>query len=117
MALRPGHDAVAKVALRHVLALWHVLALRHVLALITTVGAMAHNMQDWLADFAAEVGITPPTREELDILLELAGVAARASERPAAPLTCWLAGRAGVEPRDALAIGKRLAGDSETDGG
>ncbi len=75
---------------------------------------MPQNMQDWLAGFAAEVGTAPPTREELDLLLELAGVAAHASERPAAPITCWLAARAGVAPVDALAIGKRLAGETET---
>ena len=78
---------------------------------------MAQNMQDWLAGFAAEVGTTLPTREELDMLLELAGVAARAAERPAAPITCWLVGRAGLDPRDALAVGQRLAGDSEANSG
>lgn len=72
---------------------------------------MAQNMQDWLASFAAEVGTTPPTREELDLLLELASLAAHASERPAAPLTCWLAARAGVAPKEALAAGRRLAGE------
>ena len=55
---------------------------------------MAQNMEDWLARFAAEIGTTPPTSEELDMLLELAGIAAHASERPAAPITCWLVGRA-----------------------
>ena len=68
-------------------------------------------MQGWLAAFAGEVGTAPPTPEEVDLLLELAGIAAHASERTAAPLTCWLAARAGVEPRDALAIGKRLTGE------
>ena len=53
---------------------------------------MAQNMQDWLARFAAEIGTIPPTSEELDMLLELAGIAAHASERPAAPITCWLVG-------------------------
>ena len=72
---------------------------------------MAQNMQGWLAGFAAEVGTATPTPEEVDLLLELAGIAAHASERTAAPLTCWLAARAGVEPRDALAIGRRLAGE------
>ena len=72
---------------------------------------MAENMQGWLASFAGEVGTAPPTPEEVDLLLELAGIAAHASERTAAPLTCWLAARAGVEPRDALAIGRRLAGE------
>ena len=74
---------------------------------------MAQNMQGWLAAFAAEVGTAPPTGEELDLLLELARIAARASERAAAPITCWLAARAGVEPRDALAVGKRLTGEED----
>ena len=77
---------------------------------------MAQNMQDWLARFAAEIGIIPPTSEELDMLLELAGIAAHASERPAAPITCWLVGRAALNPRDALAVGQRLAGESEANG-
>lgn len=74
---------------------------------------MAQNLQDWLARFAAEVGTAPPTSEELDVLLELASVAAHASERPAAPITCWLAARAGVAPAEALATGRRLANPKE----
>lgn len=70
---------------------------------------MAQDMHDWLAGFAAEIGVDPPTQEELETLLELAGVAAHASERPSAPLTCWLAARAGLDPAAALAVGKRLA--------
>ena len=70
-------------------------------------------MHDWLAGFAAEAGVTLPAQEELDMLLELAGVAAHASERPAAPLTCWLAARAGLGPAEALALGKRLAGEDQ----
>jgi hypothetical protein len=70
-------------------------------------------MKGWLGSFAAEVGTAPPTGEELDLLLELARIAAHASERAAAPITCWLAARAGVAPRDALAVGKRLAGEDD----
>ncbi|MFI5063054.1 MAG: DUF6457 domain-containing protein [Streptosporangiales bacterium] len=73
-------------------------------------------MQDWLAGFATEIGTTPPTREELDALLKLAAVAAHSSARQAAPITCWLAGRAGLDPQDALAIGQRLAGQDEANG-
>ena len=76
---------------------------------------MAQDMQDWLAAFAGEVGTPPPTREEMDLLLELASLAAHASQRPAAPITCWLAARAGVAPTDALVIGKRLARDLEAE--
>lgn len=64
---------------------------------------------EWLQRFAAEVGVAPPTAAEAEALLGLAGAAARASERTAAPLTCWLAARAGVGPGDALAIATRLA--------
>jgi hypothetical protein len=46
---------------------------------------MAQDIQDWRAGFAAEIGTVPPTREELDMLLELAGIAAHASEWPAEP--------------------------------
>ncbi|GAC1545631.1 MAG: hypothetical protein NVS3B12_34400 [Acidimicrobiales bacterium] len=63
----------------------------------------------WLDLFAAELGVDAPTPEESEALLDLAGAAARASERTAAPLTCWLAARAGVAPSTALAIARRLA--------
>lgn len=64
---------------------------------------------EWLQRFAAEAGVAPPTAAEAEALLDLAGAAARASERTAAPLTCWLAARAGISPLEALAIATRLA--------
>jgi len=70
---------------------------------------------DWLARFASEVGVAPPNAEEAEALLELAGAAARASERTAAPLTCWLAARAGLGATQALAIARQLASDIEGD--
>jgi hypothetical protein len=48
---------------------------------------------EWIAEFAREIGIEPPSAEEIDLLLGLAATAAHASERTAAPLACWLAGR------------------------
>jgi Domain of unknown function (DUF6457) len=51
---------------------------------------------EWIAEFAGEVGIASPTPEEIDSLLELAAIAAHASERTAAPLACWMAGRSGM---------------------
>ena len=36
----------------------------------------------------------PPDEEEVRGLLDLAGTAAHSSERTAAPIACWLAGRA-----------------------
>ena len=64
---------------------------------------------EWVQRLAAELGVDPPTTEETDTLLALAGVAAHASERTAAPLSTWLAGRAGVAPGEAKRTADRLA--------
>jgi len=48
---------------------------------------------EWIAAFAREAGVAAPSVEEIRELLELAGTAAHASERTAAPLACWIAGR------------------------
>lgn len=61
--------------------------------------------EQWIEAFAAAAGADPPTPEELDALLGLASVAAHASERRAAPIACWIAARAGLDP----AASKRLA--------
>lgn len=70
---------------------------------------MTRSANEWVELYAADLGIAPPTEEELNALLGLAGVAAHASERTAAPVSCWLAARAGVSPADALATGEQLA--------
>jgi hypothetical protein len=57
--------------------------------------------QEWLAAFAARLGVDPPDPDTMDELLALAGTAAHASERIAAPLACWLVGRADLAPPDA----------------
>lgn len=54
---------------------------------------------EWIAEFTQEIGIDPPTAEEIDVLLGLAASAAHASERTAAPLACWLAGRSRLSLR------------------
>jgi hypothetical protein len=58
--------------------------------------------QEWIDSFALMLGVDPPDEATVDTLLELAGVAAHASERTAAPIACYLIGRAGVDPADAL---------------
>lgn len=63
----------------------------------------------WVANFAARLGVDPPTPDEVNHLLQLAAVAAHASERIAAPLACWLAGRVGIPPAEALAIAEQVA--------
>lgn len=63
---------------------------------------------DWLAAFSARLGLPAPTQDEVDTLLELAGVAAHASERIAAPIACWLVGRTDLTPGGALALAKEI---------
>lgn len=68
---------------------------------------------EWLAAFAAAAGTTPPTADEVDDLLALAGVAAHSAERTAAPVTCWIAARAGLSATEALALARSLADGSD----
>lgn len=72
---------------------------------------MSRPSAEWLAGYATALGVDPPTAEELDTLLSLARVAANASERTAAPVSCWLAARAGIDPAGALAAAERLAAE------
>ena len=60
------------------------------------------SASQWVAAFAARLGLEAPTDAEVETLLELAAVAAHSSERIAAPLACWLVGRAGMTPVEAL---------------
>lgn len=66
---------------------------------------------DWLLALAHALEVEPPSEAEIEALLELAGVAAHSSERIAAPVSCWLAARAGVAPAAALAAARQLADD------
>ncbi len=63
---------------------------------------------EWIAAFAAEAGVERPSTEEVRELLELAGTAAHSSERTAAPLACWIAGRAGLSLEELRAIAERI---------
>jgi hypothetical protein len=56
------------------------------------------SADEWIAAFAARLGVEPPDAATVETLLELAGVAAHASERIAAPIACYLVGRAGMDP-------------------
>jgi hypothetical protein len=63
---------------------------------------------DWITRYAAAAGVEAPSEADVEELLSLAGVAAHASARQAAPITCWIAARAGLSPPDALALAKGL---------
>jgi hypothetical protein len=63
---------------------------------------------EWIEQFAAQLGAAAPTEDEIDAVLALAGVAAHASERTAAPLACWIAGRSGRPLDELRAIAQRI---------
>lgn len=66
---------------------------------------------EWIAKFAREVGATAPTIDEIRELLDLAGTAAHASERTAAPLACWIAGRSQLTLAELRAAADRVSGE------
>jgi Domain of unknown function (DUF6457) len=59
---------------------------------------------EWIAAFADRLGVPPPDPATVDTLLALAGTAAHGSERIAAPIACYLVGRAGVDATAAARI-------------
>ena len=68
---------------------------------------------EWIELFAAEVGGAPPDEAEVAKLLELAAVAAHSSERIAAPLACWIAGRQGLDLDEAIVHAKEITGGDD----
>ena len=67
---------------------------------------------EWVSAYAEAAGISPPSPDDIDALLQLAGVAAHASERTAAPITCWIAAVAGLTPDRALALAESIRPDA-----
>jgi len=67
------------------------------------------NREEWVRAFCEQIGVEPPTGEEAEALLKLAATAAHSSERPAAPLACWAAGRSGIPAADLHEIAERIA--------
>ena len=65
-------------------------------------GPQGTKAQEWLAGFAEVIGAPAPSEDVMEALLNLAGAAAHDSERIAAPIACWMAGVAGIDPAEAL---------------
>ena len=57
----------------------------------------------YVDSLAGQLGVDPLDEATIETLLDLAGVAAHSSERMAAPLACYLVGRAGADPAEVLA--------------
>ena len=60
--------------------------------------------REWIDAFASRLGVPAPDDATVEQLLALASVAAHNSERLAAPLACYLVGRAGIDAAEALRI-------------
>jgi len=63
---------------------------------IGTITFIKTTANEWIAAYAAQLRVDAPSQDEIDQILELAGTAAHASERTAAPVACWLAAKAGL---------------------
>jgi hypothetical protein len=68
------------------------------------------NREEWIAAFSARLGLDPPDEATVEALLDIAGVAAHASERTSAPIACWLIGRAGLDMDEARRLADEVAG-------
>ena len=67
---------------------------------------IARDATEWISGFARRLGTQAPDEVTIDQLLALAGVAAHASERIAAPIACWLVGHAGLDLEAAMEIAR-----------
>lgn len=77
------------------------------------------NAPDWLAAYAEKLDVPAPTADELKAVLDLAGVAAHSSQRIAAPVAAWMAGKAGIDLSEAMRLAEQVPTDSpdgESDG-
>jgi hypothetical protein len=69
------------------------------------------NARQWIDAYAEQLGTTAPSPEDFSLILNLAGEAAHASERVAAPVACWVAARAGVDLDRALQVARQIGDD------
>jgi hypothetical protein len=67
--------------------------------------------REWIAAYAAALGMPPPDDDDVERILALAAAAAHASERTAAPVACWLAATSGRPLDEALALAESVARD------
>jgi hypothetical protein len=66
------------------------------------------SREEWVRAFCERLGVVPPTAAEEEALLELASTAAHDSERPAAPLACWAAGKSGRDPGELRELARQI---------
>jgi hypothetical protein len=66
---------------------------------------------EWIAEFAEKAGVERPDTEQIRVLLDLAGAAAHGSERTAAPVACWIAGRSSLSLQELQAAAEQVSSD------
>jgi hypothetical protein len=71
------------------------------------------NAKQWIAAYAEQLGVEPPTAAEFKAVLDLAAEAAHGSERIAAPVACWLSAKAGRSLEESLALARAMPQDAE----
>jgi hypothetical protein len=69
------------------------------------------NAKEWINAYAELLETTPPSPEEFSLILNLAGEAAHASERVAAPVACWVAAKSGADLEQALDAARQIGDD------
>ena len=67
------------------------------------------NAKEWIAAYAAQLGVEPPTANEFKAILDLAAEAAHGSERIAAPVACWVSARAGRSLDESLTLARHIS--------
>jgi hypothetical protein len=76
---------------------------------------MTSSSSEWIGRFAEKLDLEAPSAENIEMLLDLAGLAAHASQRTAAPISCWLAAKSGLSPAEALQVARELMDASEAE--
>ena len=66
------------------------------------------NAKEWIDAYAERLGVDAPSPDEFSQVLDLAAVAAHASERVAAPVACWLSARAGRSLEESLELAREV---------
>jgi hypothetical protein len=66
------------------------------------------NAKEWIAAYAEQLGVEPPTADEFEAILDLAAEAAHASERMAGPVACWVSAKAGRSLEESLALARGM---------
>jgi hypothetical protein len=74
------------------------------------------NAREWIDAYAERLGVPAPGPEQFKLILDLAGEAAHASERVAAPVACWVAAKAGTSLEEALEIAAEVSAAGGSDG-